>query len=68
VPRHRKPIPSYLPHKQSGRARAVWTDCIGIRTVQELLGHKDVRTTMIDTHVLSRGPAGATSPLDRRGV
>jgi integron integrase len=35
-----------------------------IRTVQELLGHNDVRTTMIYTHVLNRGPAGVTSPLD----
>lgn len=36
-----------------------------IRTVQELLGHRDVRTTMIYTHVLNRGPAGVRSPLDR---
>ncbi len=36
-----------------------------IRTVQELLGHEDVATTMIYTHVLNRGPAGVRSPADR---
>jgi site-specific recombinase XerD len=36
-----------------------------IRTIQTLMGHKDIRTTMIYTHIVDRGPLGVVSPLDR---
>jgi integrase len=38
-----------------------------IRTVQELMGHSDVKTTMIYTHVLGIGASGVRSPLDALG-
>jgi integron integrase len=47
------------------RAVILLEDSRDIRTVQELLGHRDVSTTMIYTHVLNRGPAGVRSPADR---
>ncbi len=39
-------------------------DGYDVRTVRELLGHKDVRTTMVYTHVLNQGPKGVRSPMD----
>lgn len=39
-----------------------------IRTVQELLGHRSVTTTMVYTHVLNRGGHGVRSPLDQMGA
>jgi integron integrase len=39
-----------------------------IRTIQKLLGHRDIRTTMVYTHVVNRGPLGVKSPLDQVGT
>ncbi len=50
--------------RQSFATRLLEADYYGIRTLQEVLGHKDVGTTMTYTHVLSRGGRVVCSPLD----
>ena len=55
---------SMLAHERKASALRLLQSVTDIRTVQELLGHSDVSTTMIYTHVLKVAAGGTASPLD----
>ena len=61
------PTPSVYRTSQHWFATHLLEDGYDIRTVQELLGHSNVNTTMIYTHVLNRGGKGVRSPADGLG-
>jgi len=64
VMRRRRSKTSGLPHLAPQFCTHMLENGYDIRTIQEFLGHKGVKTTMIYTHVLNRGGRGDRSPLD----